>query len=232
VRSTLSLSSESWREARRRRRRIQNRWLLALASALFCWGLTLFSLIAEDVWERETFPLDQVILNYLFSIRSSLLTTLAQVITFTGSEIYMIAVIPILAVLGWRKYRADVNAMLLATSIAGISNLLLKVLFARPRPTLHLALELAPGYSFPSGHGMIAVALYGMLGYLIGRRVRRRLVRYLVYAVTVVWILLVGLTRNYLGVHSPSDILAAYAITLPILLGAIYYHLGAVQRDA
>ncbi len=194
---------------------------LFVVLALATTAMAAFFLIAEDVWERQAMPLDTLILNFLFGIRSPALTVLANVITAGGSVQFVAVAVVLAVVLGWRQHRIDVYALLATVIGAALLNQLLKLFFARPRPILHPALVHALGYSFPSGHSMAALSFYGILGYLAGRHLRPPL-RYLIYFSTALWILLVGLSRNYLGVHYPSDVIGAYAVTLPILIAVIY----------
>ena len=90
-----------------------------------------------------------------------------------------------------------------------VINTTLKAVFDRPRPELW-----DRGYaghaSFPSGHAMSAVVIYGTIAYLITRMGPSRALRRLTIGVAVLVILLIGVTRLYLGVHYPSDIIAAY----------------------
>lgn len=87
-------------------------------------------------------------------------------------------------------------------------NGLLKGAFARPRPDLWEPMLHYPGYSFPSGHAMATMTLTWVLG-LLAWRTRWR---WPVLAFMVVFTLLVGISRSYMGVHYPSDVLAGWAI--------------------
>jgi len=87
-------------------------------------------------------------------------------------------------------------------------NGLLKDAFARPRPDLWEPMLHYPGYSFPSGHAMATMTLTWVLG-LLAWRTRWR---WPVLAFMVVFTLLVGISRSYMGVHYPSDVLAGWAI--------------------
>ncbi len=106
-------------------------------------------------------------------------------------------------------------AVALLSSLVGASflNVLFKNLFQRPRPVgLNLVAE--TGFSFPSGHAMLSMAVLGMLVVIAHDRMRPGRRRLLVIAGLSALILLVGLSRLYLGVHYPSDVLAGYLASL------------------
>ena len=64
---------------------------------------------------------------------------------------------------------------------------------------------------FPSGHALLSFCLYGVLAAVLAARLKGRRARALVWAAAALLVLLVGLSRLYLGVHYPSDVLAGYA---------------------
>lgn len=91
-------------------------------------------------------------------------------------------------------------------------NIVLKNLFARLRPdeTLRLV-EISEGsLSYPSGHSMTAIAFYGFLALLVIRTKVKSYLKVLINLVLIVLILVVGISRIYLGVHYPSDVLAGF----------------------
>jgi undecaprenyl-diphosphatase len=109
-------------------------------------------------------------------------------------------------VLGHRK------ELLLFVAIVGgapLLNSVLKLVFRRERPDIHRLAEEA-SYSFPSGHSMAAFALYGGLIYLLWRHVTSGGGRFLLVAAGTIIVLCIGLSRIYLGVHFPSDVIGGY----------------------
>jgi len=87
----------------------------------------------------------------------------------------------------------------------------LKTAFQRARPDIQHLIAVG-GYSFPSGHAMVATVFYGMLGYLIWLNLRERSkTAWIVPVLTALLIFSIGVSRIYLGVHFPSDVLAGFA---------------------
>ncbi|MCX6050405.1 MAG: phosphatase PAP2 family protein, partial [Chloroflexi bacterium] len=117
----------------------------------------------------------------------------------------------------WR--RQPHQAILLVTTFGSAVwiNALLKLVFARSRPLLFPPLVLETDYSFPSGHAVAAISLYGLLAVLLWRQ------RHYGWALLAgVWVLAVAVSRVYLGVHYPSDVLASLTIGGLWLYGAFF----------
>jgi undecaprenyl-diphosphatase len=205
------------------RRCVKVGWPLVLTLSVVSVALMVFLALAEDVYTREAFPFDASVLDFLFRLHSAPLTFIANLITTTASAPFILVATLLLGVIWWSRRRIALYAV--AASVAGgvLLNELLKAIFERPRPDVQMALVHAAGYSFPSGHTTTALAFYGMLAYVLAHTLPGR-ARTPIYALTVIWILLVGLSRNYLGVHYPSDVIAAYAVTLPwtVAVGFVY----------
>jgi membrane-associated phospholipid phosphatase len=187
------------------------RWALL---GLFCGigiPLLLFGSLAEDVWTREGFSWDTGILLALHARATPALDRLMLTLTAIGGPLPMAALAGAIALfLVWRRWLG--NAALFATIVGGAAllNLLAKLLFQRQRPTLWPSLAPETDYGFPSGHAMGSMALVAALVFLLwGTRWR-----WPVLVVGTIFVLGVGLSRLYLGVHYPSDILAGWSASL------------------
>ena len=107
--------------------------------------------------------------------------------------------------------------------VAYIVNCILKNLFKRPRPIYELQLYVHPkSYSFPSSHTLITTALFGISIFLINKHIKNKLLKMILIIFCILWILFVGFSRIWLGVHNPTDILGAYLAGFIIIL--IYKH--------
>lgn len=117
------------------------------------------------------------------------------------------------------KMSAAAEALVLlagVTVLSGAANQLLKNIFQRPRPLPEIH-----SYSFPSGHSMLGFAFCMTAAYLLSRSTRTPLARALALLFGIVGTLLIGLSRIYLNMHYPSDVLAGFFLSAFILLLAI-----------
>ena len=102
----------------------------------------------------------------------------------------------------WLTIGASIGGMLLSSA--------LKIFFARGRPTIVPHLAVVSSASFPSGHSMIAAVVYLTLGALLARTTRDWRLRSYYLGVAITLTFLVGLSRIYLGVHYPTDVMAGW----------------------
>ncbi|WP_195576026.1 phosphatase PAP2 family protein [Paenibacillus sp. 1001270B_150601_E10] len=141
----------------------------------------------------------------------TLLTTIMLIVTKTGEGLLLVILtlaimIVLYAVLGHRR---ELLLVVFVSITSACVNQLLKFIILRPRPTLNRLIEVG-GYSFPSGHSMAAFSLYGVLTYLLWKHVSNQGGRVLLLIISGCFILSIGLSRVYLGVHYPTDVIAGY----------------------
>lgn len=172
--------------------------------------LFLFAKLAEEVFiKKDTNYLDWYLLCYFHSFSTPSLDRVMFFFTFLGSVKFYLAVFPItLAVLAWRRRWWELGGLSFSFLGALLFNNLLKMGFHRVRPNLYFIQE--TGYSFPSGHAMVTLVFYGTLLYFAFRHISSRSLRSLLAVLAVFLILAIGVSRVYLGVHYPSDVLGSY----------------------
>jgi membrane-associated phospholipid phosphatase len=182
---------------------------LIVAGALL-WNV--LELTFEVVTGSPTVGIDRRIINLVATLRTPQLDQVMYLITFLGSEqtiVVLTAVAVLLALLAGRPRSA---VLLVLAVVAGTLFFeLLKLLVQRPRPLLEDARIVQGGFSFPSGHSTVSATLYGTVAYLVVRNLRQNRWKVLIGVATGLLVLAIGVSRIYLGVHYPSDVLAGWA---------------------
>ncbi len=175
-----------------------------------------FGEIAEDVSHGDPIvQVDRHVAVWFHQHAAPTITQAARTISFFGSVGWLTAVsVAVVLFLIWRRDR--LNASLVAFVMVGGSmlNLILKHFFHRERPVLENPLVTLSSYGFPSGHTMGATLFYGLLALFAWKNVPNRSARLACVAGACIWIVLIGLTRIYLGAHYLTDVLGALAAGL------------------
>jgi membrane-associated phospholipid phosphatase len=178
-------------------------------------AITAFAVLTFMVKTTPSFPIDLQITHTLQSIASPLFSAAMSVISWPGFLPQAI-LIPALAVLVIYMFGLHWEALItvIAALLPSLINLLVKELIRRPRPAIDLVnvFRILDSYSFPSGHVMFYVGFFGFLWFLIFTLLRHSLPRMLLLGLLGSLILLVGLSRIYLGQHWASDVLGAYLL--------------------
>ena len=178
----------------------------AVALALFLLTL-LHHLLSVPAIEH----FDSTLQTAVHGLTTPSLTRLMLALTWLGA-IKIFAPAMAAAVL-WLAYRGRIHeAALLSGGIAGafVLNEALKLHFHRPRPQLPWSIGDEHTFSYPSGHSLFAVVLYGTLAYLALRMPRRERRSLPVLLLAMLMPLSIGLSRIYLGMHYPTDVLAGW----------------------
>ena len=191
------------------------RAVLFLGFAAAVGSLFLFAWLADEVLEGDTIQFDKAIRANVHQYASPWLTFLMRIITMLGSPRFLIAsgicVTIAFLIAGWRR----AVILFAITFLGGVSlTETLKLSFRRVRPVPFFDTLLPMSYSFPSGHALWAFCFYGVIAALISARIQSRILRVTIWALTTLLVLLIGLSRIYLGVHYPSDVIAGYAAAL------------------
>ena len=175
-----------------------------------------FLALAEDVFNKEIMNGDiigyKLVSEFLIS---DFTIPIAKFITNFGGAIFLIVLTIILLIsIKNKKIGLSIFSNL---AIITILNQLLKRILQRPRPTEYRIIE-ETGYSFPSGHSMISMALYGYLIYLIYKYVKNKYIKWISIVLLSILICSIGISRIYLGVHYTSDVLGGFLISISYLI--------------
>ena len=168
----------------------------------------------------------------LFALRrhaAPWLTGLMLGVTLLGSWPVVAAGVLCFAWTNRRRPRHETVLLVTACIGAGILSLALKTVFQRPRPDLVPPLVAVGGFSFPSGHALLSLVFYGTLGHIVACRVTSAWRSWLLRLAAGVMIVLVGVSRVYLGVHYFTDVLAGY-VTAVAWVSAMAFVRAAARR--
>ncbi|PJN89501.1 phosphatase PAP2 family protein [Bacillus sp. mrc49] len=184
---------------------------LTIAFIVSVFALLGFSFMAIAVSANDYLHFDGEVISFIQGWESPVLTGIMKVFTYIGSTGSMIVLSLFILIFLYKGLKHRVELVLFIAVMAGspILNAMVKLCFQRTRPDLHRLIEIG-GYSFPSGHAMNAMSLYGILTFLLWRHIKVKWGRILLIVMSTSMILTIGISRIYLGVHYPSDIIAGY----------------------
>ena len=190
---------------------------LALLFAGVLLPLWLFAELADEVHELEELVFDDALLLWLNGLAGPRLDAFFVFLSRIG---YAWGVVPFdialsLALLAWKRWREAAFAIV-ALAGSALLNLSAKQFFQRDRPSLWESIAPESTFSFPSGHAMGSMTLAAVL-VLLCWHTRWR---WPILAAALAFTGLVGLSRLYLGVHYPSDVLAGWAAGLAWVAGS------------
>jgi undecaprenyl-diphosphatase len=161
---------------------------------------------------------DEPIQYRVESNRTSLLDEFFLAVSFLGSTITVLTLGTVATLLTWRRCRAVALAVAFATFSRPLIEFVLKATVGRDRPNLERLVN-GTGPSFPSGHVMAAVALWGLLPVIVALYTRRRALWWASVAVSATLIVGIAASRVYLGVHWFSDVTGGLVVGAFFLLG-------------
>jgi undecaprenyl-diphosphatase len=182
------------------------RVLLATTFAL----LVLFGLVAENVVHAQLPQPDVLVRARVHQWTAPALTTSMRYLSTLGSTPFLFGLLFVVSLGLLLSHRLRTATLLVGTMTgAALIELALRYSFHRVRPTPFFGPSIST-YSFPSGHALGSVCFYGVVAVLLAARARGHLQRLLVCGTAALLILLIGLSRIYLGMHYLTDVLAGY----------------------
>ncbi len=183
------------------------------------WGIIAFFLFAfcfavliEDFFDQELKRIDEWIENFVEKIDGPTINAVAHVIEGFGSAYVLVPLCVIIILFLCVERKLAWESTVIAISLAGsfLLHLAMKAFFGRNHDGRnHGGID---GYSFPSGHAMVSAAFYGILGYFLWVYLKKRSKpSWFVPPLTILIILIIGLSRVLIDVHHPTDILTGFA---------------------
>lgn len=185
-------------------------WQLGLAFILFWTPVVVFLKITGEIIERQPIKVDSTILDWIHAQASPTLDTIFLIFTSIGNVEYILPItIVLFTYLLIRRRRHSALILFFGVGGAAAANLVLKSLFHRDRPAFWQSLITETGYSFPSGHAMLSAALVLCILAIVWRTKWR--IPTIILGGLVVF--MIGLSRLYLGVHYPTDVVAGWSVS-------------------
>ncbi len=178
--------------------------------------LLLFGHLADEVWEGGGFGWDQSLLLFFHDHASPALDHVMLVFTRLGGWIAVPVITTLAVVILLRRGRRE-DAVFLVLSVGGamLINVILKQVFERARPSLWVSIAPEDSFSFPSGHAMSSMSLAAALVVIVWPTRWR----WAALGLAVIYVAGVGVSRVYLGVHYPSDIVAGWCGAFAWVMG-------------
>lgn len=182
--------------------------------------LTIILIITIKIIKGKELLIDKLghklLVEYL---RTPYITTFMKTITKLSDTSYIIIIAIILTILFLFKIKKKNIAIAIPCNLALVTlfNQTLKTIFQRVRPLGYNLIEIG-GYSFPSGHAMVSMGFYGLLIIIINHQVKNKFIKKILISLNIILILLIGISRVYLGVHYLSDIIVGYLTAIIYLI--------------
>ncbi len=193
-----------------------------VAIIVMATGVWLFIEIADEVREGDTMSFDEWAIRSLRDPENPAVAIGPKWLSLVGRDLTALGGVTFLALLTmsvagylWLRKMYSAAALVLAITIGGsLCSVTLKGLYDRPRPDLVPHLTEVSTSSFPSGHAMLSTVVFLTLGTLLGRFTAERRLRAYFLGIALTLCLLVGVSRVYMGVHYPTDVLAGWVAGL------------------
>ena len=193
-----------------------------IALFLLClWGLFI---IADMIFEDKNLLFDDRVFEMLNPYVSNLNTGIMKVITFLGSQNFLLPAN--LFLIGYFLFFRENKKTAFKIAVISITSVVvmfsIKFFLQRERPLIPL-ISKVHGYSFPSGHTFTSVTFYGIIAYIIYKNVQQPFLKWSFIVFIIFFIFLIGLSRVYLRLHYASDVLASFCLGLIWLLLAKWF---------
>ncbi len=167
----------------------------------------------DEILEASFGYWDQVIQSWVHGLATPMMTQVMLGLSWMGSTFALVPAVALAAgLLWWRRMKEDA-VLVVAAALGGVAlNEVLKLYFKRLRPDVAWAFVHEQSFSFPSGHSVLAMVMYGIIVYKTLDKLRNRWAKAALIVGALLMVVGIGVSRVYLGVHYPSDVAAGYFV--------------------
>lgn len=191
-----------------------------IRACVFTVSIAVFFMMLFLVQSGKAAAFDDAVRFFFYDMRSGALTSAAKAMTYLGNWQSVTVLCIILLIIKPTRIRYGIPVSAGAISVTVI-NKIIKNLVRRERPDQIYHLIKQGGYSFPSGHSITSMFVFGMLIYHVRVNVQNRKAANVLTVIIAVPMVCIGLSRIYLGVHYPSDVLAGWALGVAVMMVVI-----------
>lgn len=191
-----------------------------IIGALVCFVFILFN-VMNSMAQGKPLIFDTIVRSAIIGCRNEILNPILIHITYLGNAKTIILFCTVLLL--YKKTRIEYGLPLaIADSCSATIQTIIKVIVHRPRPPVENFLISQGGFSFPSGHSCSGLVFYGLFAYLLFHTAVDKTVHKVLGISFIALFLVIGVSRIYIGVHYPTDVLGGWSLGLAILTTAIW----------
>jgi len=209
----------------RKRKLLGELLLVGFAVAL----VTTFGLVKlhDEILKASFEQRDIAIQSWVHGFARPMLTEVMKGLSWIGSPFVLVPAVTLAAGLMWWQRRKDNAVLVAAAALGGVAlDEVMKLHFKRLRPDVPWAFVHEHSFSFPSGHSVMAMVIYGVIVYKTHAKLRSMWAKAALVAGATVMVLGIGVSRVYLGAHYPSDVAGGYfvgAVWLAAVIGSDWW---------
>ena len=207
--------------------RLRHSWTFRIVLGFLLAGGLLFAVgwLATGPYRSTMQPFDSALRTGARALQSPLWTSLFLAVTKLGSTIYLVVIGSVagVAFIVLRWFRPLVLLIIVMAGQAALHHGF-KYLIGRPRPPALLPYRAIESFSFPSGHAVSSLCLYAAVAWFCSNRIENPAAKVGIWITALALILLIGISRIYIGIHYPSDVLAGF-------IGAAIWTAAVISLD-
>jgi len=170
-------------------------------------------LLHDEILKASFEQHDQAIQNWVHGFTHPMLTVVMRALSWIGSPYMLTPAVTLAAgLMWWRKFKDDA-VLVAAAALGGVAlDEVMKLHFKRLRPDVPWAFVHEHSFSFPSGHSVLAMVMYGVIVYKTHDKLRSKRAKAALVVGALLMVLGIGVSRVYLGAHYPSDVAGGYFV--------------------